>query len=179
MRPDREDRQRLCLEGRDRERQGIPRLLFKTTEARYQAVENAIRDMHSYELPAIYAVPCVTHLRALRRVDQIVVILSEARISVASTEFFEASARSFASLRTTASRPAASPPLRSPRRTSRINAAVGISRAKVGAWPLHSGVKSGEPLASAALRSGWESAESQRETAACRRSSARPRGHSG
>ena len=32
------------------------RLLFKTTEARYQAVEGAIRDMHPYELPAIYAV---------------------------------------------------------------------------------------------------------------------------
>jgi periplasmic divalent cation tolerance protein len=32
------------------------RVLFKTTEARYEAVENAIRDMHSYELPAIYAV---------------------------------------------------------------------------------------------------------------------------
>jgi periplasmic divalent cation tolerance protein len=34
------------------------RVLFKTTEARYEAVENAIRAMHSYELPAIYAVPC-------------------------------------------------------------------------------------------------------------------------
>jgi periplasmic divalent cation tolerance protein len=34
------------------------RVLFKTTEARYDAVESAIRDMHSYELPAIYAVPC-------------------------------------------------------------------------------------------------------------------------
>ena len=33
------------------------RLLFKTTEAHYQAVERAIRDMHSYELPAIHAVP--------------------------------------------------------------------------------------------------------------------------
>jgi periplasmic divalent cation tolerance protein len=32
------------------------RVLFKTTEARYDAVERAIRDMHSYELPAIYAV---------------------------------------------------------------------------------------------------------------------------
>ncbi|WP_428660616.1 divalent-cation tolerance protein CutA [Reyranella sp.] len=32
------------------------RVLFKTTEARYEAVESAIRDMHSYELPAIYAV---------------------------------------------------------------------------------------------------------------------------
>jgi periplasmic divalent cation tolerance protein len=34
------------------------RLLFKTTEARYDAVEGAIREMHSYELPAIYALPC-------------------------------------------------------------------------------------------------------------------------
>ena len=32
------------------------RVLFKTTEARYEAVESAIREMHSYELPAIYAV---------------------------------------------------------------------------------------------------------------------------
>ena len=32
------------------------RVLFKTTEARYEAVESAIRDMHFYELPAIYAV---------------------------------------------------------------------------------------------------------------------------
>jgi periplasmic divalent cation tolerance protein len=32
------------------------RVLFKTTEARYDAVESAIREMHSYELPAIYAV---------------------------------------------------------------------------------------------------------------------------
>ncbi len=31
------------------------RVLFKTTEARYAAVESAIRDMHSYELPAIHA----------------------------------------------------------------------------------------------------------------------------
>jgi periplasmic divalent cation tolerance protein len=31
------------------------RVLFKTTEARYAAVENAIRDMHSYALPAIHA----------------------------------------------------------------------------------------------------------------------------
>jgi periplasmic divalent cation tolerance protein len=31
------------------------RVLFKTTEARYEAVERAIRDMHSYELPAIHA----------------------------------------------------------------------------------------------------------------------------
>jgi len=32
------------------------RVLFKTTDARYDAVESAIRNMHSYELPAIYAV---------------------------------------------------------------------------------------------------------------------------
>jgi len=31
------------------------RVLFKTTEARYETVESAIRDMHSCELPAIYA----------------------------------------------------------------------------------------------------------------------------
>ena len=31
------------------------RVLFKTTEERYPAVENAIRDLHSYELPAIHA----------------------------------------------------------------------------------------------------------------------------
>ncbi len=31
------------------------RVLFKTTEARYVAVESAIREMHSYELPAIHA----------------------------------------------------------------------------------------------------------------------------
>jgi periplasmic divalent cation tolerance protein len=33
------------------------RILFKTTEARYEAIERAIREMHSYELPAIYALP--------------------------------------------------------------------------------------------------------------------------
>lgn len=32
------------------------RLLFKTTDARYQAVESAIRELHPYELPAIWAV---------------------------------------------------------------------------------------------------------------------------
>ena len=37
------------------------RVLFKTTEARYDAVEATIRDMHSYELPAIYAV-AVDHI---------------------------------------------------------------------------------------------------------------------
>lgn len=33
------------------------RVLFKTTEDRYAAIENAIRDLHSYELPALHAVP--------------------------------------------------------------------------------------------------------------------------
>lgn len=33
------------------------RVLFKTTSDRYQAVENAIKELHSYELPAIYALP--------------------------------------------------------------------------------------------------------------------------
>ena len=32
------------------------RVLFKTTEARYDAIERAIRELHSYELPAIHAV---------------------------------------------------------------------------------------------------------------------------
>ena len=31
------------------------RILFKTTDERYGLVENAIRDLHSYELPAIHA----------------------------------------------------------------------------------------------------------------------------
>jgi periplasmic divalent cation tolerance protein len=31
------------------------RLLFKTTEERYSAVEAAIKELHSYELPAIHA----------------------------------------------------------------------------------------------------------------------------
>ncbi len=31
------------------------RVLFKTTAERYDAVENAIRGLHSYELPAIHA----------------------------------------------------------------------------------------------------------------------------
>jgi len=31
------------------------RVLLKTVEAQYSAVERAIRDMHSYELPAIHA----------------------------------------------------------------------------------------------------------------------------
>jgi periplasmic divalent cation tolerance protein len=32
------------------------RILFKTTEAQYPAVEAALRQLHSYELPAIHAV---------------------------------------------------------------------------------------------------------------------------
>lgn len=32
------------------------RLLLKTTDDRYSAVESAIRELHSYELPAIHAV---------------------------------------------------------------------------------------------------------------------------
>jgi periplasmic divalent cation tolerance protein len=39
------------------------RVLFKTVEARYDAVERAIRELHSYELPAIHAVP-FTHISA-------------------------------------------------------------------------------------------------------------------
>lgn len=39
------------------------RLLFKTTSDRYDAVAAAIRELHSYELPAIYAV-------AFERVDE-------------------------------------------------------------------------------------------------------------
>lgn len=31
------------------------RVLFKTTRARYAALEQAIRELHSYELPAIHA----------------------------------------------------------------------------------------------------------------------------
>ena len=31
------------------------RVLFKTTAARYDSIESAIRDLHSYELPAIHA----------------------------------------------------------------------------------------------------------------------------
>ena len=33
------------------------RLVAKTTEEQYAAVEQVIRELHSYELPAIYAVP--------------------------------------------------------------------------------------------------------------------------
>lgn len=32
------------------------RVLFKTTSAQYASVERAIRELHSYELPAIHAV---------------------------------------------------------------------------------------------------------------------------
>jgi periplasmic divalent cation tolerance protein len=32
------------------------RIVFKTTDERYAAVEAAIRDLHGYELPAIHAV---------------------------------------------------------------------------------------------------------------------------
>lgn len=38
-------------------------VIFKTTAARYADVEQAIRDLHSYELPAIYAL-AVTDLFA-------------------------------------------------------------------------------------------------------------------
>lgn len=33
------------------------RILFKTTDAQYNAVERAIRELHSYELPAIFSLP--------------------------------------------------------------------------------------------------------------------------
>jgi periplasmic divalent cation tolerance protein len=33
------------------------RVLFKTTRDKYEAVERAIRELHSYELPAIHALP--------------------------------------------------------------------------------------------------------------------------
>jgi periplasmic divalent cation tolerance protein len=33
------------------------RILIKTTDAQYARVEGAIRELHSYELPAIYAMP--------------------------------------------------------------------------------------------------------------------------
>lgn len=33
------------------------RILFKTTDNMYSAVEHAIREQHSYELPAIFALP--------------------------------------------------------------------------------------------------------------------------
>jgi periplasmic divalent cation tolerance protein len=39
------------------------RILFKTTEARYAAVEAAIRELHDYELPAIHAV-ALEHVHA-------------------------------------------------------------------------------------------------------------------
>ena len=34
------------------------RLLLKTTRARYDALAQAIRELHGYALPAIYALPC-------------------------------------------------------------------------------------------------------------------------
>ncbi|HHT74204.1 MAG TPA: divalent-cation tolerance protein CutA [Firmicutes bacterium] len=43
--------------GQDREY----RIVIKTTAERYDEVEKAVKEMHSYELPAIYAVP-VTHV---------------------------------------------------------------------------------------------------------------------
>ena len=61
LRPDRRDRELLRLAGRvanDREF----RILFKSTEARYPALEAAIRELHDYELPAI-------HAHALERVE--------------------------------------------------------------------------------------------------------------
>jgi periplasmic divalent cation tolerance protein len=33
------------------------RILIKTTDAQYAAVEAAIRELHTYELPAIYSMP--------------------------------------------------------------------------------------------------------------------------
>ena len=33
------------------------RVLAKTTDERYPEVETAIRELHSYELPAVYAIP--------------------------------------------------------------------------------------------------------------------------
>ncbi|MEJ8858279.1 divalent-cation tolerance protein CutA [Variovorax robiniae] len=36
--------------------EGEFRVLFKTTRERYAAVESAIRQLHSYELPAIHAI---------------------------------------------------------------------------------------------------------------------------
>ena len=33
------------------------RVLLKTTDQRFEAVETAIRELHSYELPAILALP--------------------------------------------------------------------------------------------------------------------------
>ena len=38
------------------QREGEFRLLLKTTEERYPAVEAALRELHPYELPAIHAV---------------------------------------------------------------------------------------------------------------------------
>ncbi len=38
------------------EHEGEIRILFKTTDAAYDALERTIRQLHSYELPAIHAV---------------------------------------------------------------------------------------------------------------------------
>jgi periplasmic divalent cation tolerance protein len=37
--------------------EGEYRVMFKTTAAQYSAIEAAIRELHTYELPAIHAVP--------------------------------------------------------------------------------------------------------------------------
>lgn len=42
--------------------EGEFRLLFKTTTARWPALEQALRAEHPYELPAIVAVPCAQAL---------------------------------------------------------------------------------------------------------------------
>jgi periplasmic divalent cation tolerance protein len=39
------------------QQEGEWRLMLKTTSARYEQVEAAIRERHAYELPAIYAMP--------------------------------------------------------------------------------------------------------------------------
>jgi periplasmic divalent cation tolerance protein len=39
------------------------RLVLKTTDARYAALEQAIRELHPYELPAIHALPFL-HIHA-------------------------------------------------------------------------------------------------------------------
>jgi periplasmic divalent cation tolerance protein len=46
------------------------RVLFKTTAARYQDVEEAIRALHPYELPAIHALRHRTCVRAIRRMGR-------------------------------------------------------------------------------------------------------------
>lgn len=44
--------------------EGEFRILFKTTAARWPALEQALRAEHPYELPAIVAVPCAGALPA-------------------------------------------------------------------------------------------------------------------